>query len=259
MTFSDDALIEQQYDAWQNQLLAEMGITRWVSQTCPVKTFDDLDNLELLFNPQTLDDALNTPLVLASVQADLTSQTTHQPPSSEQATTSHQAVHTNAAVASAPALLIDTPALDTAKAPQQDDDKVINTGAAVSFDLQAIVVGEWILVVDSHHLQQDERQQQLWQQISRGLRAPLHFFRFPLLDDNHQLPTATAQLMRSYALAAAGFSGFLFSLNQYHPKVGALTQLPDCLEEQPIQRLPYIDEMLDDYRLKRQLWQLLSS
>ena len=128
-----------------------------------------------------------------------------------------------------------------------------------SFDVQAIVVGEWTLVVDSHFLQTDSRQQQLWQQIISGLKASVHFFNFPLLTDSQHLPKATVQLMSSYPMAVAGFSGFLYRINQGNPKVGALTPLPDCLDEQPIQRLPYLLDMLDDYRLKRQLWQLLSS
>ena len=121
------------------------------------------------------------------------------------------------------------------------------------------MVGEWTLVVDSHFLQTDSRQQQLWQQIISGLKASVHFFNFPLLTDSQHLPKATVQLMSSYPMAVAGFSGFLYRINQGNPKVGALTPLPDCLDEQPIQRLPYLVDMLDDYRLKRQLWQLLSS
>ena len=128
-----------------------------------------------------------------------------------------------------------------------------------SFDVQAIVVGEWTLVVDSHFLQTDSRQHQLWQQIISGFKASVHFFNFPLLTDSQHLPKATVQLMSSYPMAVAGFSGFLYRINQGNPKVGALTPLPDCLDEQPIQCLPYLLDMLDDYRLKRQLWQLLSS
>ena len=119
--------------------------------------------------------------------------------------------------------------------------------------------GEWTLVVDSHFLQTESRQQQLWQQIISGLKASVHFFNFPLLTDSQNLPKATVQLMSSYPMAVAGFSGFLYRINQGNPKVGALTPLPDCLDEQPIQRLPYLLDMLDDYRLKRQLWQLLAS
>ena len=121
------------------------------------------------------------------------------------------------------------------------------------------MVGEWTLVVDSRFLQTDSRQHQLWQQIIGGLKASPHFFNFPLLTDSQHLPKATVQLMSSYPMAVAGFSGFLYRINQGNPKVGALTPLPDCLDEQPIQRLPYLVDMLDDYRLKRQLWQLLSS
>ena len=143
--------------------------------------------------------------------------------------------------------------------PTPNNEQLNDELLTASFDVQAIVVGEWTLVVDSHFLQTDSRQHQLWQQIISGFKASVHFFNFPLLTDSQHLPKATVQLMSSYPMAVAGFSGFLYRINQGNPKVGALTPLPDCLDEQPIQCLPYLLDMLDDYRLKRQLWQLLSS
>ena len=294
MTVPDLTLDEQQYDAWQSEILAQMGITRWVRQDCPVKTFANLEDFEVVSSYQAVETLAAMPQQLPPAQTGLTSELA---PIDTTPDFNHPVIADDAvgSVAELPlASLADFHPHDVAlpnhssllhdsslphDSPLKSDPAPNNDGYSdaghsderfnneqlndelltASFDVQAIVVGEWTLVVDSHFLQTDSRQQQLWQQIISGLKASVHFFNFPLLTDSQHLPKATVQLMSSYPMAVAGFSGFLYRINQGNPKVGALTPLPDCLDEQPIQRLPYLLDMLDDYRLKRQLWQLLSS
>lgn len=288
MTVPDLTLDEQQYDAWQSEILAQMGVTRWVRQDCPVKTFDNVEDFEVVSSYQAVETLAAMPQQLHPAQTGLTSELA---PIDTTPDINHPVIADDAfgGVAElAPASLADFHPHDVALpndsslphdsplksdlAPNNDgqsdaghSDKLFNNEQlndellTASFDVQAIVVGEWTLVVDSHFLQTDSRQHQLWQQIISGLKASVHFFNFPLLTDSQHLPKATVQLMSSYPMAVAGFSGFLYRINQGNPKVGALTPLPDCLDEQPIQRLPYLVDMLDDYRLKRQLWQLLAS
>lgn len=282
MTVSDLTLDEQQYDAWQSEILAQMGVTRWVRQDCPVKTFANVEDFEVVSSYQAACALAVMPQQLQPAQTRLTS---NLAPIDTTTDFNHPVIADDAvdsAVELPPASLADfhphdlllphhSP-LKSDPAPNSDrysdgghSDELFNNEQlndellTASFDVQAIVVGEWTLVVDSHFLQTDSRQQQLWQQIISGLKASVHFFNFPLLTDSQHLPKATVQLMSSYPMAVAGFLGFLYRINQGNPKVGALTPLPDCLDEQPIQRLPYLVDMLDDYRLKRQLWQLLSS
>ena len=289
MTVPDLTLDEQQYDAWQSEILAQMGITRWVRQDCPVKTFDNLEDFEVVSSYQAVETLAAMPQQLQPAQTGLTSELA---PIDTTPDFNHPVIADDAvgSVAELPlASLADFHPHDVAlpnhssllhdsslphDSPLKSDPAPNNDGYSderfnneqlndelltASFDVQAIVGGEWTLVVDSHFLQTDSRQQQLWQQIISGLKASVHFFNFPLLTDSQHLPKATVQLMSSYPMAVAGFSGFLYRINQGNPKVGALTPLPDCLDEQPIQRLPYLLDMLDDYRLKRQLWQLLAS
>ena len=288
MTVPDLTLDEQQYDAWQSEILAQMGITRWVRQDCPVKTFANLEDFEVVSSYQAVETLAAMPQQLPPAQTGLTSELA---PIDTTPDFNHPVIADDAvdsAVELSPANLANFQPHDVALLnhlsllhdsplkvyPAPNNDRYSNPGQSdelfnneqindelltASFDVQAIVVGEWTLVVDSHFLQTDSRQQQLWQQIISGLKASVHFFNFPLLTDSQHLPKATVQLMSSYPMAVAGFSGFLYRINQGNPKVGALTPLPDCLDEQPIQRLPYLVDMLDDYRLKRQLWQLLSS
>lgn len=291
---TDLTLDEQQYDAWQSEILAQMGITRWVRQDCPVKTFANLEDFEVVTGYQAVETLAAMPQQLPPAQTGLTSELA---PIEKTPDINHPVIADDAvdsAVELPPASLANFHPHDVAlpnhssllhdsslphDSPLKSDPAPNNDGYSdaghsderfnneqlndelltASFDVQAIVVGEWTLVVDSHFLQTDSRQQQLWQQIISGLKASVHFFNFPLLTDSQHLPKATVQLMSSYPMAVAGFSGFLYRINQGNPKVGALTPLPDCLDEQPIQRLPYLLDMLDDYRLKRQLWQLLSS
>nr|WP_312522298.1 hypothetical protein [Moraxella sp. CTOTU47724] len=281
MTVPDLTLDEQQYDAWQSEILAQMGITRWVRQDCPVKTFANLEDFEVVSSYQAVETLAAMPQQLPPAQTGLTSELA---PIDTTPDFNHPVIADDAvgSVAELPlASLADfhphdiplpnhsplksdlAPNNDRYSNPGQSDELFNNEQIndellTASFDVQAIVGGEWTLVVDSHFLQTDSRQQQLWQQIISGLKASVHFFNFPLLTDSQNLPKATVQLMSSYPMAVAGFSGFLYRINQGNPKVGALTPLPDCLDEQPIQRLPYLLDMLDDYRLKRQLWQLLA-
>ena len=282
MTVPDLTLDEQQYDAWQSEILAQMGVTRWVRQDCPVKTFANLEDFEVVSSYQAVETLAAMPQQLQPTQTGLTSNFS---PIATTPDFNHPVIADDAVggVAELPSasladfqthdlLLPHHSPLKSDLAPNNDrysnpgqSDELFNNEQindellTASFDVQAIVGGEWTLVVDSHFLQTDSRQQQLWQQIISGLKASVHFFNFPLLTDSQHLPKATVQLMSSYPMAVAGFSGFLYRINQGNPKVGALTPLPDCLDEQPIQRLPYLVDMLDDYRLKRQLWQLLSS
>ena len=294
MTVPDLTLDEQQYDAWQSEILAQMGVTRWVRQDCPVKTFANVEDFEVVSSYQAACALAAMPQQLQPAQTRLTSnlapiETTPDinhpviaddavdsavelPPANLADFHSHDLplpndsslLHESSLPHHSPLKSDPAPNNDGHSNPGQSEERFNNEQLndellTASFDVQAIVVGEWTLVVDSHFLQTDSRQQQLWQQIISGLKASVHFFNFPLLTDSQHLPKATVQLMSSYPMAVAGFSGFLYRINQGNPKVGALTPLPDCLDEQPIQRLPYLLDMLDDYRLKRQLWQLLAS
>lgn len=285
MTVPDLTLDEQQYhtlEIWQSEILAQMGVTRWVRQDCPVKTFANVEDFEVVSSYQAVETLAAMPQQLQPAQTGLASNFS---PIDTTPDFNHPVIADDAVGGVAelpPASLADFQTHDlllphhsplkSDPAPNSDrysdgghSDELFNNEQlndellTASFDVQAIVVGEWTLVVDSHFLQTDSRQHQLWQQIISGLKASVHFFNFPLLTDSQNLPKATVQLMSSYPMAVAGFSGFLYRINQGNPKVGALTPLPDCLDEQPIQRLPYLVDMLDDYRLKRQLWQLLSS
>ena len=74
MTVPDLTLDEQQYDAWQSEILAQMGVTRWVRQDCPVKTFDNVEDFEVVSSYQAVETLAATPQQLQPAQTGLTSE-----------------------------------------------------------------------------------------------------------------------------------------------------------------------------------------
>ena len=208
MTVSDLTLDEQQYDAWQSEILAQMGITRWVRQDCPVKTFANLEDFEVFSSYQAVETLAAMPPQLQSAQTGLNSEIA---PIDTTPDINHPVIADDAvdsAVELPPASLANFQPHDLPlkSDPAPDDEQLNDELLTASFDVQAIVVGEWTLVVDSRFLQTDSRQHQLWQQIISGFKASVHFFNFPLLTDSQHLPKATVQLMSSYPMAVASDS-----------------------------------------------------
>ena len=68
MTVPDLTLDEQQYDAWQSEILAQMGVTRWVRQDCPVKTFANLEDFEVVSSYQAVETLAAMPPQLQPAQ-----------------------------------------------------------------------------------------------------------------------------------------------------------------------------------------------
>ena len=77
MTVPDLTLDEQQYhtlEIWQSEILAQMGITRWVRQDCPVKTFDNLEDFEVFSSYQAVETLAAMPQNLQPAQTGSTSE-----------------------------------------------------------------------------------------------------------------------------------------------------------------------------------------
>lgn len=125
------------------------------------------------------------------------------------------------------------------------------------FHLQIIAYNTWCLIVDQAVLQQDSRQATLWQNIATGLRSPAQNYTFPLLEDFGSVPPSRVTRMQSRLNALAGFHGFCQSLMPRVPRLGALTSLPPCFEGEPIERLPQLVEILQNAQNKRVLWNRL--
>lgn len=255
--------LNKRHYLWQSQLLAEMGVTRWVSQVTPVE-MSELDVFadtpkpagDIAYTDAPVTDSVDAPSEILSATVDV---------KTTSAATS-VAMPVSVAIDAATEKTLSTNYLNPPMQPMPAVNGAEMNAATTKLDLQAVVVHDWIWLVDDNYLQQQSRQRVLWQQIVANLSAEPQFFKFPMLANHAQLPASTVQLMGGINLALAGFSGFLYRLKTDHEsgfdhpiKIGCLTPMPSYLQDQTIERLPYLEEMLADYRHKRQLWLLLTS
>ena len=115
------------------------------------------------------------------------------------------------------------------------------------FDLQGGRYGNWVILIDIQALNNDS--QKLWQNITQALSIDCETTSFPICEG-----------MDTAELANASFAGYVFKIGRSEEiQVVTLTALPDGLEHPNLTTAPTLDEMLTDSRLKRQLWEMLSS
>ena len=117
----------------------------------------------------------------------------------------------------------------------------------VPFDLQGGRYGDWVVLVDIQALNNES--QKLWQNITQALSISCETTSFPICEG-----------MDTAELANASLAGYVFKLGRSEEiKVAALTALPEGLEHPNLTTVPTLEEMLTNNKLKRQLWEQLSS
>ena len=117
----------------------------------------------------------------------------------------------------------------------------------VPFDLQGGRYGDWVVLVDIQALNNES--QKLWQNITQALSITCETTSFPICEG-----------MDTAELANASLAGYVFKLGRSEEiKVAALTALPEGLEHPNLTTVPTLEEMLTNNKLKRQLWERLSS
>ena len=117
----------------------------------------------------------------------------------------------------------------------------------VPFDLQGGRYGDWVVLVDIQALNNES--QKLWQNITQALSITCETTSFPICEG-----------MDTAGLANASLAGYVFKLGRSEEiKVAALTVLPEGLEHPNLTTVPTLEEMLTNNKLKRQLWERLSS
>ena len=117
----------------------------------------------------------------------------------------------------------------------------------VPFDLQGGRYGDWVVLVDIQALNNES--QKLWQNIMQALSITCETTSFPICEG-----------MDTAELANASLAGYVFKLGRSEEiKVAALTALPEGLEHPNLTTVPTLEEMLTNNKLKRQLWEQLSS
>ena len=117
----------------------------------------------------------------------------------------------------------------------------------VPFNLQGGRYGDWVVLVDIQALNNES--EKLWQNITQALSITCETTSFPICEG-----------MDTAELANASLAGYVFKLGRSEEiKVAALTVLPEGLEHPNLTTVPTLEEMLTNNKLKRQLWEQLSS
>ncbi len=115
------------------------------------------------------------------------------------------------------------------------------------FEILGVSFKDWVLIVDAEALKLPQ-QLTLWENILSALSISPQVLKFPICPGISDKESANASV-----------AGFVFCLaKQNDIKVGALTNMPKSLEHPQLTVLPSLADMLQDSKLKKQLWQTLN-
>ena len=284
MSDIQDPLVVMQHRMQQRQILAMMGINQWVQPSSETMNIADISA------PALLEQTTANPTL---ANASTSSATTTEQPSVESSNIKSSNIHaisgmvddesinhyyddanetgliqpepqspvtysfdTTAPEVSKPAVtsLVDTIVEQTAIADinntesfEADSFKEDSFKKIVPFNLQGGRYGDWVVLVDIQALNNES--QKLWQNITKALSITYETTSFPICEG-----------MDTAELANASLAGYVFKLGRSEEiKVAALTVLPEGLEHPNLTTVPTLEEMLTNNKLKRQLWEQLSS
>ena len=284
MSNIQDPLVVMQHRMQQRQILAMMGINQWVQPSSETMNIADISA------PALLEQTTANPTL---VNASTSSATTTEQPSVESSNIKSSNIDaisgmvddesinhyyddanetgliqpepqspvtysfdSTAPDVSKPAVtsLVDTIVEQTAIADinntesfEADSFKEDSFKKIVPFDLQGGRYGDWVVLVDIQALNNES--QKLWQNIMQALSITCETTSFPICEG-----------MDTAELANASLAGYVFKLGRSEEiKVAALTALPEGLEHPNLTTVPTLEEMLTNNKLKRQLWERLSS
>lgn len=120
------------------------------------------------------------------------------------------------------------------------------------FSLEARVIGNWVVLVSVQALNHPERNA-LWKNLNQALVSSDHVNEVGRLD----WPLAEGSRWQHNDGAQAALMGFLSRFGSER-RIGLMGELPDHVIPERLERLPSLDELLQEPLKKRTLWRLLT-
>ena len=286
MSDIQDPLILLQHRMQQRQILVMMGINQWVQPSS--ETLNIADIAVPTTNPHGITQAISSPASteqpnteqpsidvadinsadsIVSLQVDGSANGSYDYHDAAMDANDIQGVSSNAFNEQSPVTysfdttapdtfnqavtsLVDTAVQQTVVPSEQthfSNDQHENIIKVAPFDLQGGRYGNWVILVDIQALNNDS--QKLWKNITQALSIDCETTSFPICEG-----------MDTAELANASFAGYVFKIGRSEDiQVVTLTALPDGIEHPNLTTAPTLGEMLTDSRLKRQLWEMISS
>lgn len=128
----------------------------------------------------------------------------------------------------------------------------IHVEQLIRFSLEARVIGDWVVLVSVQALNHPDRKA-LWKNINQSLLSR---------QDSHEVcrfdwPLAEGARWQTNAGAQSALMGFLTRFGSER-RIGLMGELPDSIIPDHLERLPSLDELLQEPLKKRSLWRLLN-
>ena len=236
-------------DARQRSILAGMGISLWIPRLARTRTVDPASSgiwRDHTASAQIQVTAPVTPVAdvpPAALVHPGTVQTEAgiQPAAQPAPAINHLPANPNTIAGQLPTTAL-APAVDTSLRTEAQPAQSL-----VRFSVLAVELKHWIVLIDEQSLQHAAARQ-LWNNICAAFANPEPVrFNWPLADGMRwQHPQG----------AKAALNGFLFRMGM-DKRIGLMGQLQDDIAPDRIERLPTLQELLEQPLKKRSLWSLL--
>ncbi len=132
--------------------------------------------------------------------------------------------------------------------------ETVHVEQVLRFSLEARVIGEWVVLISVQALSHPDRRA-LWQNLIQAFSAGAASTN----NDVSRLdwPLAEGARWQHNVGAQAALLGFLTRFGGAR-RIGLMGELPDTVLPEHVERLPSLDEMLQEPLKKRSLWRLLA-
>lgn len=124
--------------------------------------------------------------------------------------------------------------------------------SSLPFRIQACEINQWVLLVNEEDLKNAQRAQ-LWQNIRNAFQKNTAD---PILIHQFAWPLAEGLRWQSATGAKSALAGFLFKMG-LDKRIGLMSELTDEVCPDRIERLPHLQELIDEPLKKRMLWHAL--